>query len=100
MTWAEIEQLTQQLPAARQQTSQQLSQQPSKVMVSAHSTIIEGSRVMVLEAFDFLLGAAPPWVRVSRWLATTCWVTMPGPSTWPWSGPTRSCCPAWLCCGS
>lgn len=58
MTWAEIEHLTQQvrqLPAQRQQTSQQLSQ----VMVSAHSTMIEGSRVTVLEAFDFLLGAAP-----------------------------------------
>ena len=39
MTWAEIEQLNrqvQQLPAARQQTSQQSSQ----VMVSAHSTMI------------------------------------------------------------
>ncbi len=58
MTWTEIEQLTnqvQQLPPGRQQTSQQLSQ----VMVSAHSTMIEGSRVTVLEAFDFLLGAAP-----------------------------------------
>ncbi len=58
MTWAEIEQLThqvQQLPAQRQQTSQQLSQ----VMVSAHSTMMEGSRVTVPEAFDFLLGAAP-----------------------------------------
>jgi len=58
VTWAEIERLTQQvrqLPAQRQQTSQQLSQ----VMVSAHSTMIEGSRVTVLEAFDFLLGAAP-----------------------------------------
>ena len=58
MTWAEIEQLThrvQQLPAGQQRTSQQLSQ----VMVSAHSTMIEGSRVTVLEAFDFLLGAAP-----------------------------------------
>lgn len=28
-------------------------------MVSAHSTMIEGSRVTVLEALDFLLGAAP-----------------------------------------
>jgi Fic family protein len=58
MTWPEIERLTdqvQQLPAGRQQTSQQLSQ----VMVSAHSTMIEGSRVTVLEAFDFLLGTAP-----------------------------------------
>jgi Fic family protein len=58
MTWAEIEQLTQQvqqLSVARQRTSQQLSQ----VMVSAHSTMIEGSRVTVLEAFDFLLGAVP-----------------------------------------
>lgn len=58
MTWTEIEQLTHQvreLPAERRQTSQQLSQ----VMVSAHSTMIEGSRVTVLEAFDFLLGAAP-----------------------------------------
>lgn len=58
MSWAEIEQLTQQvrqLPADRQQTSQQLSH----VMVSAHSTMIEGSRVTVLEAFDFLLGTAP-----------------------------------------
>lgn len=58
MTWAEIEHLTQQvqqLPLARQRTSQQLSQ----VMVSAHSTMIEGSRVTVLEAVDFLLGEAP-----------------------------------------
>jgi hypothetical protein len=58
MTWAEIEQLTQrvqQLPPGQQQTSQQLSQ----VMVSAHSTMIEGSRVTVLEALDFLLGEAP-----------------------------------------
>ena len=58
MSWAEIEQLTQrvrQLPVDQQQTSQQLSH----VMVSAHSTMIEGSRVSVLEAFDFLLGAAP-----------------------------------------
>jgi len=58
MSWEEIEGLTQQvqqLPAGRQQTSQQLSH----VMVSAHSTMIEGSRVTVLEAFDFLLGAAP-----------------------------------------
>lgn len=58
MTWAEIEQLTQrvqQLPPTQQQTSQQLSQ----VMVSAHSTMIEGSRVTVLEAIDFLLGEAP-----------------------------------------
>ncbi|MBH8571286.1 Fic family protein [Microvirga sp. STS02] len=58
MTWTEIERLTelvQQLPPARQQSSQQLSQ----VMVSAHSTMIEGSRVTVLEAMDFLLGEAP-----------------------------------------
>lgn len=58
MTWDEIERLTelvQQLPPVRQQTSQQLSQ----VMVSAHSTMIEGSRVTVLEAMDFLLGEAP-----------------------------------------
>ena len=58
MTWTEIEHLTelvQQLPPVRQQTSQQLSQ----VMVSAHSTMIEGSRVTVLEAMDFLLGEAP-----------------------------------------
>ena len=58
MTWPELEQLTyqvQQLPAGRQRTSQQLSQ----VMVSAHSTMLEGSRVTILEAFDFLLGATP-----------------------------------------
>ena len=58
MTWTEIEHLTklvQQLPPTWQQSSQQLSQ----VMVSAHSTMIEGSRVTVLEAFDFLLGEAP-----------------------------------------
>jgi Fic family protein len=58
MSWEEIEHLTRQvqlLPAERQHTSQQLSH----VMVSAHSTMIEGSRVTVLEAFDFLLGAAP-----------------------------------------
>lgn len=56
--WAEIERLTQQvqqLAPTQQQTSQQLSQ----VMVSAHSTMIEGSRVTVLEAIDFLLGQAP-----------------------------------------
>ncbi|WP_324679716.1 hypothetical protein [Hymenobacter sp. GOD-10R] len=41
MTWDEIERLTQQL---------------SQVMVTAHSTMIEGSRVTVLEAMDFLLG--------------------------------------------
>lgn len=58
MTWANLEQLNQrvqQLPAGRQQTSQQCSQ----VMVSAPSTLMEGSRVTVLEAFDFLLGSAP-----------------------------------------
>ncbi|MDO7854587.1 Fic family protein [Hymenobacter convexus] len=58
MTWTEIERLTelvQELPPVRQQSSQQLSQ----VMVSAHSTMIEGSRVTVLEAMDFLLGEAP-----------------------------------------
>lgn len=58
MTWAELEQLTQQVQqvsAGQQQTSQQFSQ----VMVSAHSTMIEGSRVTVSEAFNFLLGAAP-----------------------------------------
>lgn len=58
MTWAEITHLTQQvqqLAPSQQQTSQQLSQ----VMVSAHSTMIEGSRVTVLEALDFLLGEAP-----------------------------------------
>ena len=58
MTWTEMEHLTQrvrQLPPTQQQTSQQLSQ----VMVSAHSTMIEGSRVTVLEAMDFLLGEAP-----------------------------------------
>jgi hypothetical protein len=71
MTWAEIEQL----PAGQQQTSQQLSQ----VMVSAHSTMIEGSRVTVLEAFDFLLGLPPPWGRESRWQVTTCWATTPAP---------------------
>ena len=55
MTWAEIEHLTQQvqqLPLARQSATGQ-------VMVSAHSTMIEGSRVTVLEAMDFLLGEAP-----------------------------------------
>jgi Fic family protein len=58
MTWSELERLTRQvqlLPPTQQQTSQQLSQ----VMVSAHSTMIEGSRVTVLEAMDFLLGEAP-----------------------------------------
>jgi Fic family protein len=39
------------LPAQRQQTSQ--------VMVSARSTMMEGSRVTVPKAFDFLLSAAP-----------------------------------------
>lgn len=58
MTWDHIADLTaqvRQLPAQQQQTSQQLS----RVMVSAHSTMIEGSRVTVAEAFDFLLGTAP-----------------------------------------
>ena len=74
MTWAEIEQLTQRV---QQQTSQQLSQ----VMVSAHSTMIEGSRVTVLEAM-FCWAKPPPWGRASRWKATTCLATTPAPSTW------------------
>ena len=58
MTWAELEQLTHQVQQLSAQ-SKQTRQQRSQVMVSAHSTIMEGSRVTVLEAFDFLLGAAP-----------------------------------------
>ncbi|WP_019949658.1 Fic family protein [Hymenobacter aerophilus] len=52
--WNEIERLTalvQQLPEADRLSRQQLSQ----VMVSAHSTMIEGSRVTVQSAFDFLV---------------------------------------------
>lgn len=55
MRWEEIEHLTalvQQLPAADHLSRQQLNH----VMVSAHSTMIEGSRVTVQSAFDFLVG--------------------------------------------
>ena len=54
-TWASLHRLTQQvqqLPPEHRHTSQQLSQ----VMVSAHSTLIEGSRVSVPAAIEFLLG--------------------------------------------
>jgi hypothetical protein len=57
MTWTEIEHLTQQvqqIPPTQQQTSQQLSQ----VRMSAHFTMMEGSRVTVLEAEDTLYCAA------------------------------------------
>lgn len=55
MSWHEIERLTtlvQQLPAADRLSRQQLNH----VMVSAHSTMIEGSRVTVQSAFNFLIG--------------------------------------------
>ena len=55
MSWEEIERLTtlvQQLPAADRLSRQLLNH----VMVSAHSTMIEGSRVTVQSAFDFLVG--------------------------------------------
>lgn len=52
--WNEIERLTalvQQLPEVDRLSRQQLNH----VMVSAHSTMIEGSRVTVQSAFDFLV---------------------------------------------
>ena len=55
MSWAEIEQLTtrvKQLPLAERLSRQQLNQ----VLVSAHSTMIEGSRVTIQPALDFLTG--------------------------------------------
>ncbi|TGE03305.1 Fic family protein [Hymenobacter fodinae] len=55
MSWSEIERLTalvQQLPPADRLSRQLLNH----VMVSAHSTMIEGSRVTVQSAFDFLVG--------------------------------------------
>lgn len=55
MNWDKIERLTAQVlqlePAARLSR-----QQLNHVMVSAHSTMIEGSRVTVQSAFDFLVG--------------------------------------------
>lgn len=55
MTWLELEQLTQQLrtlPMAARQAGWSATQ----VLLSAHSTRIEGSRVTVPEAFDFFRG--------------------------------------------
>ncbi|MCR5890950.1 Fic family protein [Hymenobacter sp. J193] len=55
MSWEEIERLTalvQQLSPKEQLTREQLNH----VLVSAHSTMIEGSRVTVQSAFDFLVG--------------------------------------------
>lgn len=55
MTWRELEQLTQQLhelPVGAQQAGWSATQ----VLLSAHSTRIEGSRVTVPDAFDFLRG--------------------------------------------
>lgn len=55
MSWPEIERLTalvQQLPSAERLSRQQLNH----VLVSAHSTMIEGSRVTVQSAFSFLVG--------------------------------------------
>jgi Fic family protein len=55
MSWAEIERLTalvKQLPLAERLPRQQLNQ----VLVSAHSTMIEGSRVTIQPALDFLTG--------------------------------------------
>ncbi|MBX0293112.1 Fic family protein [Hymenobacter sp. HSC-4F20] len=55
MRWEEIERLTglvQQLAPADRLSRQQLNH----VLVSAHSTMIEGSRVTVQSAFDFLVG--------------------------------------------
>lgn len=52
--WEEIERLTalvHQLPEADRLSRQQLNH----VLVSAHSTMIEGSRVTVQSAFDFLV---------------------------------------------
>ncbi|WP_375415990.1 Fic family protein [uncultured Hymenobacter sp.] len=58
MSWDELAELTRlvrELPADRQQSVAQMSQ----IMVSAHSTLIEGSRVTVAEAFNFLGGGTP-----------------------------------------
>ncbi|MCB2380481.1 Fic family protein [Hymenobacter sp. BT635] len=55
MSWSEIERLTalvQQIEASERLSRQQLNH----VLVSAHSTMIEGSRVTVQSAFDFLVG--------------------------------------------
>jgi hypothetical protein len=55
MNWAEIERLTalvKQMPLAERLPQQQLNQ----VLVSAHSTMIEGSRVTIQPALDFLTG--------------------------------------------
>jgi Fic family protein len=55
MSWQEIAHLTaqvQQLPLAERLSRQQLNH----VLVSAHSTMIEGSRVTVQPALDFLVG--------------------------------------------
>jgi|GEM_PF-5693303 len=55
MSWSEIEHLTalvQQIEPAGRLSRQQLDH----VLVSAHSTMIEGSRVTVQSAFDFLVG--------------------------------------------
>ncbi|WP_303312661.1 Fic family protein [Hymenobacter sp. BT730] len=55
MSWEEIERLTalvQQLSPIEQISREQLNH----VMVSAHSTMIEGSRVTVQSAFNFLVG--------------------------------------------
>jgi Fic family protein len=55
MSWLEIERLTalvRQLPLAERLSRQQLNQ----VLVSAHSTMIEGSRVTIAPALDFLTG--------------------------------------------
>lgn len=55
MSWDEIERLTvlvKQLPMAERLSRQQLNH----VLVSAHSTMIEGSRVTIQPALDFLTG--------------------------------------------
>jgi Fic family protein len=55
MSWQEIARLTaqvQQLPLAERLSRQQLNH----VLVSTHSTMIEGSRVTVQPALDFLIG--------------------------------------------
>lgn len=68
MSWEELADLirrVRELPASRQQSVAQMSQ----IMVSAHSTLIEGSRVTVAEAFDFL-GGNPPQLSPGKGLTS------------------------------
>lgn len=66
MSWQEIERLTalvQQLSPDEQLSRQQLNH----VMISAHSTMIEGSRVTLQPALDFLVGNEPKVDKSLPW---------------------------------